>query len=60
VNGRDKTATPVLTTDHDRVALILLRAGADPHVRNNETALRQQAIKEHMSGTLGWPDPYRS
>jgi hypothetical protein len=49
VNVRDKDGnTPVLATDDDRVALILLRAGAYPHARNNKTALRQQAIEERM------------
>lgn len=42
----------VLTAGDDRVASIPSRVRADPPVRNKETALRQQAIKERMSAPL--------
>jgi hypothetical protein len=47
----------VLTTGDVRVASMPLHGSADPPARNEETALRQQAIKERMSATLAWLDP---
>ena len=53
-----KVGTNVLSTDDDRVALILLRAGSDPHAHNDQGTLRQQATKNHMPATLAWLDAH--
>lgn len=59
VNARAKDGTtPVLATDDDRVALLLLRAGADPRAKNDQGSVRQQAVRQHMPATLAWLDEH--
>jgi hypothetical protein len=53
VRHKDGT-TAVLATDDDRVALILLRAGADPRARNEQGTVRSNAIKGPWPATLAW------
>ncbi|MFC4256220.1 hypothetical protein GRI97_11180 [Altererythrobacter xixiisoli] len=48
--------TPLMTTQDDRVALILLRAGADPHAGASVGALRARAREYHWPATLAWLD----
>lgn len=49
-------ATALLSTHDDRVALILLRAGADPHAGAGVGALRARANEYHWPATLAWLD----
>ena len=59
-NARDKDGTtPLLSTDDDRVALILLRAGANPRAKDENGTLRAQAVKQHMPATLAWLDEHK-
>lgn len=48
----------ILTVDDDRVALTLLRAGADPKVQDRYGSLRQHAVKMHWPATLAWLDAH--
>ncbi|WP_161391264.1 DUF6438 domain-containing protein [Croceibacterium xixiisoli] len=49
-------ATALLSTDDDRIALTLLRAGADPHAGAGVGALRARAVEYHWPATLAWLD----
>jgi hypothetical protein len=55
VVGRD--GAPILWTEDDRIALLLLRAGANPRVRGPAGyTLRDVATERGMIGTLRWLD----
>lgn len=53
--GRDG-ATALLSTNDDRIALTLLRAGANPHAGAGVAALRARAVQNHWPATLAWLD----
>jgi hypothetical protein len=50
--------TALLAAQDDRVALILLRAGADPRVKDEYGSVREHAIERHMPATLAWLDAH--
>ena len=62
--GADPNATAtdgrpaLMSVDDDRVALLLLRAGADPRVKYEGETLRQKARERRWPGTLAWLDAH--
>lgn len=46
--------TPVLSVDDDRIALTMLRAGANPRVKDRDGTLLVVAKRRHWPATLEW------
>jgi hypothetical protein len=50
--------TPLLGVSDDRIAILLLRAGADPHAKDGDGTVRDQARFWHWPQTLACLDQH--
>lgn len=57
-NARSNGVPVLFSTDDDRVALIFLRAGADPRTHHSNKSVRQLAEAKHWPATLAWLDAH--